>query len=307
MSNPLRGIALKILSVVIFTVMATLLKAASATVPAGQQVFFRSFFAIPVILGWLAVQGNLRSGLRVASVLGHAMRGIAGTVAMGTMFWGLALLPLPESTALGYTSALITVVFAAMFLDEKVGIYRMSMVVIGFVGVLVVLYPRLEAVRHGMSVTETLGAVVTLCGAVFTALAMVFIRKLVATEQVSAIVFWFSVTSTILSLVTIPFGWVVPSATTTLMLIGAGTIGGFAQIALTSSYYHADASLIAPFDYSSMLLALLLGWTVFGDVPTAPMLIGAAIIIAAGSAIILRERVLGLERTRARKAQSPPR
>lgn len=303
--NPLKGIGLKLGSVVLFTIMAAMLKATAVEVPAGEQVFFRSFFALPVILIWLAARGELSTGLRVQSWVSHALRGIVGTLAMGASFWGLGLLPLPESTALGYTMALLTVVFAAMFLNERVGPYRASMVAVGFLGVLIVLYPRLDAVRDGVSLTETLGAVLTLVGAVFAALAQIFIRKMVAEERTSAIVFWFSVTSTVMSLITIPFGWTVPSPVTAAMLVGCGIIGGVAQIMLTSAYRHADASLVAPFDYASMVMALALGWFVFGETASPSMLIGAAVIIAAGVGIIWRERRLGLERAKARRAQTP--
>ena len=116
--RPLRGIMFKVGSVSIFIVMSSLIKAAH--MPAGQSVFFRSFFAIPVILGWLALRGELVTGFRVASPFGHFLRGFAGTTAMGLGFAGLAYLPLPEVTAIGYAAPLLTVVFAAMFLGDSV-------------------------------------------------------------------------------------------------------------------------------------------------------------------------------------------
>jgi drug/metabolite transporter (DMT)-like permease len=83
-----------------------------------------------------------------------------------------------------------------------------------------------------------------------------------------------------------------------MLLILAGVLGGVGQILLTSSYREADASLIAPFEYSSMLLALGVGYIIFDEIPSTTMLVGAAIIITAGIAIILRERQLGIERAR---------
>lgn len=136
-------------------------------------------------------------------------------------------------------------------------------------------------------------------------MAMIFVRKLVQEERTSAIVFWFSVTSTLLSLLTLPFGWVMPDARTAALLIAIGLLGGLGQILLTSAYRYADASLVAPFEYVSMLLAIVIGWTIFSEAPTAPMLAGAALIVAAGILIIWRERQLGLERSRQRKAMTP--
>ena len=123
--NPLRGIGLKVLSVMIFTLMAVCIKASAPHVPSGQAVFFRSFFAIPVILAWLMRAQKLRSGLETRHPLGHFWRGLVGTSAMGLGFTALGLLPLPEATALGYAAPLLTVIFAAMFLGEQVRVFRL--------------------------------------------------------------------------------------------------------------------------------------------------------------------------------------
>lgn len=89
------------------------------------------------------------------------------------------------------------------------------------------------------------------------------------------------------------------------LLIGAGLLGGVGQILLTSSYREADASLVAPFDYASMLFALGIGWFVFAEMPTWTMLGGAALVVSAGILIIWRERQLGIERARQRKSMTP--
>ena len=203
--QPLRGIVFKVMSVCMFMGMASLIKAASADVPPGQAVFFRSFFALPIILGWLAIRHELRNGWKTKNPLGHFWRGLVGTSAMGLGFTGLGLLPLPEVTAIGYAAPLLVVVFAAMFLNEDVRAFRLSAVALGMVGVLIVLSPRLS-VGASLNSSETLGAVVVLMGAVLAALAQVFVRKLVATESTAAIVFWFTITSSIMALFTLPWG-----------------------------------------------------------------------------------------------------
>lgn len=303
--QPLRGIVFKLLSVCVFMTMASLIKATSDHVPPGEAVFFRSFFAIPVIVAWLLWRHELGTGLRTSNPMGHVWRGVVGTCAMGLGFAGLGLLPLPEVTAIGYAAPLLVVVFAAMFLGEEVRVFRLSAVALGLVGVLIVLSPRLSVDAATIDVAQTLGAVLVLGGAVFAALAQVFVRKLVATERTPTIVFWFSVTATCISLVTLPWGWVLPDPKEFALLVLAGLAGGLGQILLTSSYRYADASLVAPFEYSSMLLALVVGYAVFDEVPSVPMIGGAAIIIAAGVLIIWRERQLGLERAKQRKAMTP--
>ena len=303
--RPLRGILLKLGSVLIFIVMASLVKATAAHVPAGEAVFFRSLCAIPVIVVWLLMQGKLRQGFRTANPLGHVWRGMMGTTAMGLGFAALGLLPLPEVTAIGYAAPILTVVFAAMFLGEQVRLFRILSVALGLTGVLIVLSPRLSVLEGATTHAEALGAMLVLGAAVFAALAQVFVRKLVLTEKTEVIVFYFSVTATLLSLITLPFGWVWPTPGEAALLVLAGVLGGTGQILLTAAYREADASLIAPFDYASMLFALLIGWFVFSEMPTATMLIGAALVVLAGVLIIWRERRLGLERARARKAMTP--
>ena len=300
--RPLRGILLKVASVLTFIVMASLIKATAAHVPAGEAVFFRSFFAIPVIVVWLMLQGELATGFKTANPMGHVWRGLMGTIAMGMGFAGLGYLPLPEVTAISYASPLLVVIFAAMFLGEQVRAFRIGAVVLGLTGVLIVLSPRLSiGADAAPSPTETLGVMVVLFGALCAALAQVFVRKLIHTETTATIVFYVSVTSVVLSLITLPFGWVMPTPMEAALLVAAGVLGGVGQILLTASYREADASLIAPFEYASMLFALGIGYFIFDEVPTLTMLGGAALVVTAGILIIWREHKLGLER-----AKGPP-
>ena len=303
--QPIRGILLKIASVSVFIVMASLIKASSAEVPPGEAVFFRSVFAIPIIFIWLAIRGDLRDGVKTQNPMSHVWRGLVGTAAMGLGFAGLGMLPLPEVTAIGYAAPLLVVVLAAMFLGEEVRAFRLSAVGLGLVGVLIVLSPRLTMIGEDVDVRQTLGAILVLGSAFSAALAQVFVRKMVQTERTAAIVLYFSITASVLSLFTIPYGWVIPSNTVLTMLICAGLLGGVGQILLTSAYRFADVSVIAPFEYTSMLLALIIGFLVFDEVPTLTMLGGASLVILAGVLIIWRERKLGLEREKQRRAMTP--
>lgn len=286
--------------------MAVCVKATAPDIPPGQAVFFRSFFAIPVILAWLLWQGGLARGLRSANPMGHFWRGLVGVSAMALGFTALAFLPLPEATALAYAAPLLTVVFAAMFLGEPVRLFRLSAVAVGLLGVMVILAPRFQIFAAERTTTlETLGAMAALLGAVCAALAQVFVRKLVASEATAAIVFYFSVSASILSLVSLPFGWTLPRADQLALLVLAGFLGGLGQILLTESYRHAEVSVIAPFEYASMLTALLLGYLLFDEAPTGSMLLGGALVVAAGLAIIYRERRLGIKRGKSRRVITP--
>ncbi len=305
--STLPSIGLKILSVACFMAMATCIKYAAGTgVPPGESIFFRSFFAIPVIIVWLLVRHDLAHGLETKNPFGHVWRGLVGASAMACGFTALGLLPLPEVTAIGYATPLLIVIFAAMFLGEEVRIFRLTAVFIGLIGVIIILLPRLsvsgvEEVSEG----EALGAIIALMGAVLAALAQVFVRKLVRSETTAAIVFYFSLSTTLLSLTTIPFGWVWPGWWVSVVLVLSGLFGGLGQIFLTSAYRGAPTSVIAPFEYVSMLMALALGYVLFQEIPTSQTMAGAGLIMVAGLFIIWRERQLGLERGRARPAMTP--
>jgi len=304
-ANATRAIALKITSVLFFVVMAALIKAGSAEVPPGQAVFFRSFFAVPVIVFWLLARGLLRTGLRTRNPMGHVWRGLIGSTAMAMSFAGLAVLPLSEVKAIQYAMPIFVVLLAAAMLGERIRVVRITAVAMGLAGVLVILWPRLTAFTGGDVDTRlAFGALIVLAGSFFAALAQIFVRRLVETEETAAIVFWFSMTATGLSLFTAPFGWVVPSAGAAAALVGAGVLGGVGQILLTSAYRYGDAGIVAPFEYASILFAIAIGFVWFGEVPTLEMVLGAALVIAAGVLIIWRERQLNLQRGRARAAMS---
>ncbi|MGI9400684.1 MAG: DMT family transporter [Rhizobiaceae bacterium] len=304
--NPLVGIVYKIISVAIFVAMSVCIKAVAGHVPPGETVFFRSLFAMPVIIVWLIWRHDLAHGLSTKNPLGHFWRGLVGTTAMGLSFAALGFLPLPEVTAIGYAAPILTVIFAAMFLGEEVRIFRLAAVALGMAGVLVILSPRLTVFAGGnFTDTAGLGAMLMLMSAVFIALAQVFIRKLVKTENTAAIVFYFSLTASVLSLLSLPFGWVIPTLRETVLLVSVGLLGGLGQIFLTTSYRHAPTSVIAPFEYCSILLAVIAGYVFFDEIPTVPTLAGVSLVILAGLIIIYRERKLGLERASQRKVMTP--
>nr|WP_237684244.1 DMT family transporter [Pseudaminobacter soli] len=303
--SPLTGIAFKVASVTVFVGMSTAIKAAGQ-VPTGEVVFFRSFFAMIPVLAFLTYRGEFRGGFRTKRPFSHFARGLVGVTSMGLGFYGLARLPLPESITINYAQPLLVVVFSALLLRETIRIYRWSAVVVGLIGVFIVSWPKLTLLGGGgLGGHEAAGAIATLCAAAASAFAMILVRSLVHTEKTATIVLWFSLSATLLSLLTLPFGWVALTAEQAGLLVMAGICGGVAQLLMTQSYRYAEASVVAPFEYTSMILAIIAGFVVFGDVPTIHMLVGGAIVVGAGLFIILRERQLGIERAAAKTATPP--
>jgi drug/metabolite transporter (DMT)-like permease len=296
-ANPLKGIGLKVASVLGFVAMSSLLKSAGS-LPPGQLVFFRSFFAIfPIvlILGW---RGELRGSLQTAQPFGHVMRGGVGVVSMGLGFYSLTLLPLPEWIAIGYAQPLIIVIIGALFMGETVRAFRWSAVIVGFVGVLVISWPNLTLLTSGEGVAraQAIGAIVCLASAAVSAVALTFVRILVRTERTPTVVLWFSLTASGAALLSLPFGWAPLSAFQASVLIAAGFCGGVAQMLMTEAYRNAELSTVAPFEYTSLLVGVVIGYFAFGEVPTVYVLVGGAIVIASGLAIIWRERRLNIDR-----------
>jgi drug/metabolite transporter (DMT)-like permease len=222
-------------------------------------------------------------------------------------FSALAFLPLPEAMAIGYAAPLMIVVLAALILHERVRLFRWSAVAVGFTGIVIILWPRFTLLSGGLAQdTALFGAVLALSSAVCSAFAAIFIRSMTQTESTGTIVLYFALSSSAISLISLPFGWAVPNATDAALLVTMGLLGGVGQILMTSAYRNADAGTIASFEYLSMLWGVSFGYFLFGEIPTSSVIFGGAIVVAAGIFIIFRERRLGLERARQRSAMGPP-
>jgi drug/metabolite transporter (DMT)-like permease len=301
-----KAIGFKLISALLFAAMSALVRQLGDVAPVGQMVFFRSAFAILPVVVVYAIRGELASAVRTNRPLGQLGRGMLSIGGMFTNFSALTRLPLADATAISFASPLITVALAAMILKERVRVYRWSAVAVGFVGVIVMLIPHLDLGRYAAvgGVTAGAGAGFALISAVCNAGTVIQTRRLTQSETTSSIVFYFSLVCAIAGAFTLPFAWHSPTARELAALIALGIFGGFAHILLTESYRYAAASVVAPFDYSSMLWALLLGYWLFGELPETLVYLGGAIVAGAGLFVIWRERQLGLKR--AREAEGPP-
>lgn len=305
--NPLLGIALKIASTFVFSLMGTSIKLVGSRYPTGEIMFFRAFFTLIPLMSWLAWRGEIAQVHRTGNFPGHVRRNIIGAAGMFLGFVGLTHLPLPDATAIGYASPLLTVVFGALILKEVVRLYRWSAVMIGFVRVVLMVAPHLSlsVLTDLQGGGQPLGAMASLAGAGCSAFAVVEVRRLSRNETTATIVFYFSVVCSALALISLYWGWRLPTLQDAAILIATGIFGGVGQILLTSSYRHAGVSTLAPFDYVSMIWALTLSYFIFGDKPLQIVLAGAAVVISAGLFVIWRERQLGLVRPAEEKIARP--
>ena len=301
----LKGIALKIGATLAFALMSAIIKLSAPVFPVAEVVFFRSVFAMVVLAAWLATRGEWPSALRTSRPLGHFGRSVAGSCGMFANFAALSLLPLADATAFTFATPLMVVPLASVVLGEEVRLSRGLAVAAGFAGVLVMLSGHLGQGPAGEG--SRIGAAAALFGAGAAAVAMIQTRRLTASEATGAIVFYFSFVTALASLglmVAAQFSttggvvagfvsgqrMVTPTSIEFVGLAAIGVLGGCGQILMTHCYRYADASIIAPFDYVAMIWAAALGFFVFAETPAASVLVGGAIVILAGVAMLWRER-----------------
>ena len=291
--NSLAGIGWKILATLLFAVMIAIIKEVSDTIPTGEIIFTRCTFSIIPLLIVAVMQGSWRDCIVTRHPWLHVRRSFVGAAGMFCWFSAIAMLPLPEATAISFLSPLMVVALAAILLKEQVRLYRWSAVFIGFIGVMIILYPRLSQSEGDIAL---LGAAFAVLSTVFMAIAAILIRKMTVSEKNTAIVFYFFAATSVLSLGSLYWGWVMPDGQTFLLLVVGGIFGGLGQICMTQAFRVTEASLLAPFDYVNMIWAVVTGILLFNEYPTMPVMIGGTIVIMAGMFVVHRERQLGIKR-----------
>ncbi len=293
--NSRMGVLLKITAALCATLMLACVKGLGGAIPTGEVIFFRSFVALLPLLIWLKFQGNVLDLIKTKNIFGHLIRGFSGTGGMYFNYLALVYISLADATAISYAAPLFTVIMAAMLLKESVRFSRWLAVIVGFSGIIVMLSAHLSASGsffsgESASATASMGVIFALLAAACSATSSVQIRFLNGVEKPGAIVFYFSLMTMLIGMTTIFFGWKVPDATQLLLLIGCGFFGGMAQILITLSLRYADASLLAPFDYTTLVWSMLIGYFFLGSLPTSTTVIGAAIVATAGIFTVWSER-----------------
>jgi drug/metabolite transporter (DMT)-like permease len=177
-------------------------------------------------------------------------------------------------------------VLAMLFLGERIHRYRWTALAMGFLGVLIIIGPQLSFARG-----DALGVAAAVSTAVFSALAMMFLRGMSSGggEHAITITFYFSTTAMVCAALTALGGWPMPDARQWAVIVLAGVLGVLGQLLMTSSYRYAEASTIAPLDYANLLMAVGYGYFIFGEIPRFSTWIGAPLVIGAGLVILWRE------------------
>jgi drug/metabolite transporter (DMT)-like permease len=193
------------------------------------------------------------------------------------------MLPLASAIAIGFSAPLFTTLLSVVVLKEKVGVHRWSALVVGFIGVLVVTHPGVG--------TLSWGALFALANAVLISSVAIAIRRMSATESTETLILYQMSVITVCTLFLLPFGYIQPTWSDLLALAAAGAGNGIAQFWWTRALSVAPPSAVVPFNYLSLVWAAMLGFAIWGDVPTADLLAGSGIVIASGLYILWRETV----------------
>ena len=275
---PVRAVLFALLASLMFATMGVAVRFSSGYLPNEMIVFLRNSFGLCFLLPWI-----YRKGFRdfaTHRLIAHIIRSVSGLTAMYCFFYAIAHLHLAEAVLLNYSAPLFIAIIALFWLGERPSKKLIYAIVVGFIGICFILKPG-AGMFQGV-------ALIGLFSGIFAAFAMVTIRNLSTTEPTLRIVFYFSLTSTLISAVPLFWAWQTPALLAVLAMAVAGLAATLGQIMLTYSYSLAPAAQVGPYTYSSVVFAACYGWIFWQETPDTFTFIGALLVIMAGSMTLQR-------------------
>jgi drug/metabolite transporter (DMT)-like permease len=272
----------KSLSVLFFVLMGTCIKLLADRVPLFEVVFFRNFFALfPVIfMLW-------KNNLKIADINQyplHLMRAVFGICAMTLFFLSLRHVNLVEMQTISFSSVFFISILSVFFLREVIGMRRIIAIMFGFIGVVIILNPSVSVFSNY--------SLLPLIASLLLSFAVIFLKKILITNNNFLSIFIFTLFCSIISLAFMNSSWIIPETTDIILLILTGVLGFIAQVFLTKSYQLADASLLAPFEFSSLLWSYFIGYFLFHEVISLRVYLGGLIVVLSVAYIFYRESTL---------------
>ena len=275
-----RGILCMIGATVLFAISSALAKWLVAIYPVGEVMFFRSFFSLVVCAAvilpvtGLAVFATNKPGA-------HVVRGLSQSISQTFTVIAFSLMPLAGAIAINFSAPLWGALLSVLWLKERAGPARWSVLLTGFCGVLIVTNPGADSLQ--------IGALFALANAVMYGSVTVAVRGMSATESANTLLMWQMVTIAAFHSVLLLFGFRWPNSIDFLLLIGSGVTNAGAQYFWTQALQRAPAVAVSPFYYLMLVWALGIGFLVWGEVPTVGLLIGSAIVVASGLFLLWHE------------------
>jgi len=272
----------KSLSVLFFVLMSVCIKATGDHIPLFQVVFFRNFFALlPLFIVIYFYKLEIKS---INNIKMHIARAVLGISAMSLFFISLRYVHLVEMQTVSFSSVFFISILSVIFLGEKIGYRRIIAIVFGFIGVVIILEPNQNIFSNY--------SILPLIASLFLSFAVIALKKILKTNNNILSVWVFTMICTLISLCFYNQSWIWPNNLDLLFMISSGVLGFIAQICLTKSFQLADASLLAPLDFSSVIWSFFLGYLFFNEILTSNILIGGTIVLVSVGYIFYRERVL---------------
>ena len=273
------GFLYMFMSICAFSLMDVIVKW-SVDFPIGQVLFFRGFFGIVFYL-FVIPRDRFHNFYKTNRPGLHALRCISGLIALVAIFIALRKLPQATVVSISFAAPIFTTIFSIFLLSEKVGVYRWIAVLVGFIGIIIITEPGISE----LNIYYILPVIFCL-GLSYVAIT---IRQLSSTEPVWLISFYFSLSITLLSFLTIPQGWVMPSINHFILLSFIGIFGGVANLWLSQSYKYSEVSLVTPLKYLALVFAIIFGYFIWEEMPTIKTLAGSFLVIISTLIIFRRE------------------
>jgi drug/metabolite transporter (DMT)-like permease len=278
--RPLAGIAIMIAGIAAFAVMDAIVKWLTAAYPVPQVIALRSWFGLPILL-WLALREGGLASLYTRRPMAHVGRYLLVLLLSLSFFWALSMMKLVDAITIAFAAPIIITALSVPMLRETVGLRRWIAIGVGFCGVLIILRP-------GTGVFQW-AALAALGGALFYALLMITTRSYKRTESTASLMLYPQIGISLTGILMVSFFWVTPTLADLVLFACAGFFGSIGVMCLTHAFRLAPAAAIAPFEYTALIWATLLGYLVWDELPDGITLLGASIIIASGLYIIYRE------------------
>jgi len=273
------GFLYMFLSICAFSVMDIIVKW-SHNYPVGEVLFFRGFCGMITIF-FIIPSDRYLNFYKTNRPFLHLKRCVSGLIAIVAIFIALRKLPLATVVSITFAAPIFTTIMSIFFLSEKVGFYRWLAVIVGFIGILIISEPGFNSLN-----IYYIYPIIFCLGLSYVAIA---IKQLSSTEPVWLIGLYFSFSILVMSLFTIPQGWIFPNLKDLFLLSMVGILGGLANLWLTQSYKYSDVSLVTPLKYLALLFAIFFGYIFWSEIPSSKTLLGATLVIISSIIIFRRE------------------
>jgi drug/metabolite transporter (DMT)-like permease len=275
------GILCMLIASIVFQGSSALSKWLVATYPVGEMLFIRA--AVSLVVSSLVILPVSGLGVfRTKRLHDHVFRNISQSTAQLFIVIAFSLMPLASAVAITFSTPLFSTIAAIVVLKESVGPVRWGALIVGFLGVLVVTSPGVD--------TFQVGSLFAIANAVLFGTVAVGVRRMAATESTETLIMHQMAFLTVFFAASLPFGWVTPaSAGDWSAMIANGLLNAAGQYLWTTALRFAPASAVAPFNYFSLIWAVILGFLVWGDLPSAPLLMGSAVVVGSGMFLLWHE------------------